>query len=230
MINSLTRISGNTEELSLGSFEPSHPARLAALVGNVTSRNYGRRVASRDENGRLARDVAGQAALLSCWGVWRQFSDMDVGRQQTERLLLSPTGSFRAYTFWTLSEALSRLYQRRFLRPRPHFSAFFKLFSSSTFFPLHHSRFLWFFKPSHHFSANFRNFLRIFEKDSRFLKFSSNFNRFFREFRRIFASLQQIMPRVLDFREIWSDLLKVCRKFAAKFLKISYYVWKKCML
>ena len=41
---------------------------------------------------------------------------------------LSPTGSFRAYTFWTLSEALSRLYQRRFLRPRPHFSAFFKLY------------------------------------------------------------------------------------------------------
>ena len=43
---------------------------------------------------------------------------------------ISPTGSFRAYTFWTLSEALSRLYQRRFLRPRPHFSAF----SSSTWF------------------------------------------------------------------------------------------------
>ena len=40
----------------------------------------------------------------------------------------SPTGFFRAYTFWTLSEARSRLYQRRFLRPRPHFAAFFKLY------------------------------------------------------------------------------------------------------
>ena len=42
--------------------------------------------------------------------------------------LLSPTGFFRAYTFWTLSEARSRLYQRRFLRSRAHFSAFFKLY------------------------------------------------------------------------------------------------------
>ena len=40
----------------------------------------------------------------------------------------SPSGSFRAYTFWTLSEARSRLYQRRFLRSRAHFSAFFKLY------------------------------------------------------------------------------------------------------
>ena len=41
---------------------------------------------------------------------------------------LSPSESFRAYTFWTLSEARSRLYQRRFLRSRAHFSVFFKLY------------------------------------------------------------------------------------------------------
>ena len=37
-----------------------------------------------------------------------------------------------------LSEARSRLDQRRFWRPRPHFSAFFEIH----IFPLHHSGFL----------------------------------------------------------------------------------------
>ena len=41
---------------------------------------------------------------------------------------VEPTGSFRVPIFQTLSEARSQLYQRRFLRPRPHFSAFFKLY------------------------------------------------------------------------------------------------------
>ena len=41
---------------------------------------------------------------------------------------VSPTGSFRAYTFWNLSEARSQLYQRRFLRLKTHFSGFSKIY------------------------------------------------------------------------------------------------------
>ena len=56
--------------------------------------------------------------------------------------------------FFVKIEARSRLYQLRFLRPKyyfQHFSAFFKPF---TFFPLHHSRFLWFFKTFAPFLRN----------------------------------------------------------------------------
>lgn len=42
------------------------------------------------------------------------------------RALVSPTGSCRVPAFQTLSEARSRLDQRRFLRPLPHSSAFFE--------------------------------------------------------------------------------------------------------
>jgi hypothetical protein len=68
--------------------------------------------------------------------------------------MLSPTGSFRAYTFWTLSETHSRLYQRRFLRPRLHFSAFFKLYIFS-FAPFRISAIFQAFAP---FSPNFGGF------------------------------------------------------------------------
>ena len=56
------------------------------------------------------------------------FLDQEDHIPTTGRYVISPTGSFRAYVFWTLSEARSWLYQRRFLRPRPHFSPFFKLY------------------------------------------------------------------------------------------------------
>ena len=38
------------------------------------------------------------------------------------------TGSFRAYSFWNLSEARSRLYQRRCLQSNIHFAAFFEIY------------------------------------------------------------------------------------------------------
>ena len=111
---------------------------------------------------------------------------------------VSPTGSFRAYTFWTLSEALSRLYQRRFLRPRPHFSAFFKLYIFS-FAPFQISVIFQAFAP---LFAKFVDFLRIFKEDSRFCRPSPNFNGILPEFRRISIILQRVMPRLLHFREI----------------------------
>merc|ERR1719498_1086114 len=93
---------------------------------------------------------------------------------------ISPTGSFRAYTFWTLSEALSRLYQRRFLRPRPHFSAFFKLYIFS-FAPFQISVI---FQPFAPLFAKFIDFLRILNRFSKktadftdFQRISSNFCR-----------------------------------------------------
>ena len=78
----------------------------------------------------------------------------------------------------------------------------FQHFSSSTFFPLHHSRFLWFFKTFAPFLQNSAQFLLIFDRDGRFCKFSSKFRRFFSEFRRISVVLTGVMPRLLDFREL----------------------------
>ena len=83
--------------------------------------------------------------------------------------------------FQTLSEARSRLYQRRFLRPRPHYSAFVELyvffermrfnkFNSS----LHHSRFLIYFETF----APFNWFCKInsifagFQETTEFIIFS----------------------------------------------------------
>ncbi len=114
------------------------------------------------------------------------------------RLDQSPTGSFRAYTFWTLSEARSRLYQRRFLRPRPHFSAFLKFYIFS-FASFQISVIFQAFAP---FFANFAKILRIFTQDSRFYKVWSNFNGFFPEFRRISEISERVMPRLVYFREI----------------------------
>ena len=72
----------------------------------------------------------------------------------------------------------------------------------STFFPLHHSRFLLFFKTFAPFLQNSAHFLLVFDRDGRFCKFSSNFRRFFSEFRRISVVLTGVMPILLDFREL----------------------------
>ena len=133
------------------------------------------------------------------------------------RFVLSPTGSFRAYVFWTLSEARSWLYQRRFLRPRPHFSPFFKIYM---FFLCTIPDFCDFSSLRTFFFANFGDFLRIFTEESRFCKFSSNFNGSFPEFRTISIILQWVMPRLLSFRKLWENLQKIRRNFAANFLKI----------
>ena len=111
---------------------------------------------------------------------------------------LSQTGFFRAYTFWTLSEARSRLYQRRFLRPRPHFSAFFELY---TFFLCTIPDF-----------CDFSSLCTIFCKICRiFCGFSketadfANFRQISTDFSGIlqnFNILQKMVPRLLCFREI----------------------------
>ena len=93
--------------------------------------------------------------------------------------------------------ARSQLYQRRFLRPRPHFSAFFKLYIFS-FAPFQISVI---FQDFCTIFANSAQFLLIFDGDGRFCKFSSNFRRFFSEFRRISVVLTGVMPILLDFRE-----------------------------
>ena len=61
---------------------------------------------------------------------------------------LSPTGSFRVPAFQTLSETRSRLYQRRFLCPGPHFSALIELHIVS--FALNQISAI-FHNPFHHF-------------------------------------------------------------------------------
>ena len=133
---------------------------------------------------------------------------------------VSPTGFFRAYTFWTLSEARSRLYQRRFLRPRPHFPPFFELY---TFFLCTIPDF-----------CDFSSLCTIFCKISRIFCGFSKETADFTNFRQIstyfsgilqnFNILQKMMPRLLCFREIWEIL--------QKFRKISLqncwnFVWKK---
>ena len=75
----------------------------------------------------------------------------------------------------------------------------FQHFSSSTFFPLHRSRFLWFFKAFAPVFAKIGEFLQIFTEDSRFCIFSSNFNGISPEFYRISKILQKMSPRLIYF-------------------------------
>ena len=118
---------------------------------------------------------------------------------------LSPTGSFRVSACQTLSEARSLLYQRRFLRPRRHFSAFFELY----IFPLYHSWFLWFFKTFAPVFANLNAFFTKFQKRQQFLQFLSNFHRISSGFHRISVLLTGVMSKWEYFREIWKSLLKI---------------------
>ena len=101
----------------------------------------------------------------------------------------------------------------------------FQHFSSSTFFPLHHSRFLWFFKPSHHFLQKIvDHFLQIFKEDSRFYRFSLNFNGILPEFRRISKKIAKSDAKIATFQ-------KNLRKNAENLLQISWKIClKKCML
>ena len=114
-----------------------------------------------------------------------------------------PTGFFRAYTFWTLSEARSRLYQPRFLRPKPHFFCVFRAlhfffctipdfcdFSSLRTIFCKICRIFWGFSKE---TAGFAIF---------FCKFSSNFNRFFRHVAEFQHFAKRTVPRLLCFREI----------------------------
>ena len=123
---------------------------------------------------------------------------------------ISPTGSFRAYTFWTLSEALSRLYQRRFLRPRPHFSAFFKLYIFS-------------FAPFQ-ISVIFQAFAPLFAK---FVEFFADFQRrqqilqIFTEFQRNFAGISQNFTNFAKSDAKIATFHRNLRKTAENLLQIS---------
>ena len=100
----------------------------------------------------------------------------------------------------------------------------FQHFSNSTLFPSHHSRFLWFFKPSHRFSANFRIFCGFSKKTAEFWKChqnSTDFSRNFAEFCKFATDDAKIAGFQRNMIKFVENLLKICRKFAAKFLKIS---------
>ena len=83
----------------------------------------------------------------------------------------------------------SRLYRRRFLQPRPHFSAFFE--NCTIYTPSHRSN-LKIFKISHNISVKFSRFLNHFLQNS--VDTSSNllfFAEIFTDFCRNFAEYQQ---------------------------------------
>ena len=136
-------------------------------------------------------------------------------------------GSIRPPIHQTLSEAHSRRgvawrpkYQRRFLRSRPHFSAFLN-FNFYIFLSLRHSRFLWICQTSAPCLQKFTHFLLNFKRDTRFCRSLSNFHRisseFFRnpngkkpsEFHRISVILIGAMSKWWYFIEIWEK----CRNY-----------------
>ena len=136
---------------------------------------------------------------------------------------LSPTGSFRAYTFWTLSEARSRLYQRRFLRSRAHFSAFFKLYIFS-------------FAPFQ-ISVMFQDLCTIFCKISRnFCWFSQEpadfafFVKTPRNFFGISQNFSEFLKGWCQHSHIPEKSEKVCWILQNSDAKLRKYVWKKCVL
>ena len=101
----------------------------------------------------------------------------------------------------------------------------FQHFSSSTFFPLHHSRFLWFFRTFAPFLQNFTQFLLTFTGGSRFCSFSSKFSGFLSEFRRISMIFERVMSKFSYFKEIWENLLnfaKFWRKIAENLSEKMY--------
>ena len=103
----------------------------------------------------------------------------------------------------------------------------FQHFSSSTFFPLHHSRFLWFFKPSHHFLQNLANFCGFSQKRADFANFLQILTDFFRNF----AQFLQFCNEWCQDCYLLENSEKICRKFAEILLQIfRKSVWKKSNL
>ena len=114
-------------------------------------------------------------------------------------LCTSPSSEFRWDPYMKLTVKLtpplklwkdrSRLYRRRFLQPRPHFSAFFE--NCTIYTPSHRSN-LKIFKISHNISVKFSRFLNHFLQNS--VDTSSNllfFAEIFTDFCRNFAEYQQ---------------------------------------
>ena len=84
--------------------------------------------------------------------------------------------------------ARSRLYQRRFLRPRPHFSAFFKLYIFS-FAPFQISVIFQAFAPF--FAKFWRSFCKISNKTADFANFRQISTDFVRNFSEFLQSLEK---------------------------------------
>ena len=135
------RLGKNIEKIA-AILEAQAEERLRALVlSNSFAAEAEKRCEHFEAKAAAAEDRIRRAQAISqqAWTSHQKVQDAEqtraasavqdsAGGENLRAALLSPSGSFRAYTFWTLSEARSRLYQRRFLRSRAHFSAFFKLF------------------------------------------------------------------------------------------------------
>ena len=133
-------------------------------------------------------------------------------------------GSFRAYTFWTLSEALSRLYQRRFLRPRPHFSAFFKLYIFFLFFfgsftPFQISVIFQAFAPPF---CKICRFFADFQRRQQILQIFTEFQRNFAGISQNFNNLAKSDAKIATFQRNLGKLQKICRQFPANLSQKMY--------
>ena len=97
-------------------------------------------------------------------------------------------GSAKRAEYSALFEARLRLYQRRFLRPRPHFSAFFKLYIFS-FAPFQISVIFQAFAPF--FAKFWRSFCKISNKTADFANFRQISTDFVRNFAEFLQSLEK---------------------------------------
>ena len=93
--------------------------------------------------------------------------------------------TFRLYDTVTLSEARSRLDQRRFSRPNTHFSAFFKIYKKIIFSQANLQNFPKFHGILEKFEEIFRNFAKFCKSLQNFAKFHKNFAKNFTEFCKI---------------------------------------------
>ena len=152
-------------------------------------------------------------------------------------MFVPPSESFRAYTFWTLSEARSRLYQRRFLRARAHFSAFFTLYHALHFFLCTIPDFCD-FSSLCTFLQNFMHFLLIFTGGSWFCSFfvklyrifpgiSQNFNNFGKRGVKIFIFQKNLRKFANFFQNSDAKLRKICLKKMYALNVFGGNMWRK---
>ena len=86
----------------------------------------------------------------------------------------------------------------------------FQRFSSSTFFPLHHSWFLWFFKTSAPFLQNWTHFSENFKRDRRFWHFCQIVTEFLQDF----TEFQWFWPEWCQNENISDKSEKICWKYS----------------
>ena len=103
----------------------------------------------------------------------------------------------------------------------------FQRFSSSTFFPLHHSRFLWFFRTFAPFFTEFDAIFAEFQERQQilqiFVKFSPNFFRVSQNF----SDFDRSDVKMMIFHGNLRKITEIIENFVAKILKICL---KKCLL